>query len=737
MNTLSDFLEFSPFDNKVSAEFLKDIPDIKTEPDGSINKANAFWERFFVEYSVVQYQDTIHKINEAIKEQNRHYILFIGPSGSGKTTFLNYLMKNKDQYLEGDIVMDLVNLIEDTPNAGIGPGIIHNNLDSKIMRYLDQATVREIAKYIVLYENRESTWTINWLNNNESFFYNFIAYNRRNYSHHNVLQLCQRINDMSDKIALYFISFIMNKCINGKRPCTFIFDNLDELDQLYLIETLNLDLLAGFSKAQEFFEKIVLDSNYPFLSKCTIIESIRRNYISTVNSTQFTERVEKSSVTVSFDSGYKQNGREIIEKRGELHLLSNKDKLIDSKLDYAKKYNISLIEKEEKYLERLFRLFNLDYRTTMSSLSGALNKDIVSWGRISEEDDNCRVGVRGFLLYSIMKYRLSKPHNRFKEYLDEDLSSNNCNKYRMYLSILANMNVVKKDGEREAVPDNYRVSLLEFTDRVKEWYKNVTVLSIYESLFVSGYHNYSLPANLEGETINNYLREKQYCVTLQSLCEHLAKLYNSDRDSLSSVFIIVNPLCAEYSEHVFIHYEYFNLLSICNRHNEELLLKSKSLFQYDNYDDIRNCTNRVYEITESIISKADKHLCMVCGKQCKGRSDECTSAINKLRDQGFLIQDMPYATRVITSHINYLDSFRKLLWIRYHINKGLNDDIQNHIVSVLKKYVSLFRNKRVQNDSANNILKRIEWNIDYAKNKGYDVWTPIVTGLDIIIIPND
>lgn len=732
MNTLSDFLEFSPFDNKVSAEFLKDIPNITIEADGSIDKVKAFWEKFFVVYTVVQYKDTIEKIKEAINEQNRHYILFIGPSGSGKTTFLNYLIKYKNQYLDENLAIDMVNLIEDASNAGIGPEIIHDNLDAKIVQYLNQDVVIELAKYIVSYEKREPTWNIKWLKGEDSIFYNFVAYNRRHYSPYNILQLCNKIKDISDKISLYFISFIMNKCITEKKPCVFIFDNLDELDQLYLLETLNLDLLTGFSKAQEFFEKIVLDSEYPFLSKCTIVESVRRNFIATVNSTQFTERVEKSSVTINFDSGYKQNGREIIEKRGELHFFTNKEDFVKNNLEYAKRFNISIIEKEKDYLEKIFRLFNLDYRTTMSSLSEGLKKEIVSWGRISEADKNCRVGIRGFLLYSILKYRLTKVDTRFKKYLDEDLSNNNCNKYRMYLSILANMNTVK--GEKGKL-DNIHVSLLDFTDRVKEWYKNVTVLSIYETLFVSGYHNYSLPANLEGETINNYLREKQYSVTLPSLCKHLAELYKTDRDSLDNVDIVVNPLCFEYSEHVFIHYEYFNLLSVCCKHSEELLLKSKSLFQYDNFEDIKSCTNQVYDMAESIIKKADKHLCMICNKKCEAKSSECGSAIKKLQDHGFLIQNMPYTTRVITSHINYLDSYRKLLWIRFHDNKGLNNAIQNQLVSVIQKYITLFRTKEVQNDSANNLIMHIEQNVDFAKNNGYDVWTPIVTGMEKVEVP--
>lgn len=47
MNTISDYLEFSPFDNKISGEFLKNIPENSSEPDKPIDEENEFWDRFF------------------------------------------------------------------------------------------------------------------------------------------------------------------------------------------------------------------------------------------------------------------------------------------------------------------------------------------------------------------------------------------------------------------------------------------------------------------------------------------------------------------------------------------------------------------------------------------------------------------------------------------------------------------------------------------------------------------
>lgn len=740
MSKLSDFLEFSPFDNKVSSDFLKDIPNIVIEPDGRIDKEKAFWDKFFVEYSIDQYDNTIRAIGEVLIDSNKHYILFIGTSGSGKTTFLNYLVKYKDEYFKNNIQIDLINLIKDPSCAGIGPEIIHDSLDEKIVQYLNREVVAEIARYYVLYQGREESWNIKWLLGKDpvkydkhDVFYNFIRYNRSNYSINEVREFCRAIDNISDKMALYIISFIMNKCIDGQKPCFFIFDNLDELDQEYLIETLNMDILSAFSKAQDFFEKIVTNLSYPFLSKCTILESIRHNFVATVNSTQFIEREERCSETIKFASGYKQNIRTIIEKRALLHISANQERIIERNLEFAKKYNISIIEKEEDYILHLCRLFNLDYRTTLSSLSYALDIDILSWAKDAEDDKDCRLGVRGFLLYNILKYRLRKPNTRLEKYVKEDLSRNsNCNRYRMCFSILSKMYEDNKERTKDREKTRlFHVSLLEFTDRIKEWYETITVSSIYEALFVSGYHNYSLPANLEGETINNYIRDKKYNVTLQSLCNHLTKQYESDKDSLRNVDIVVNPLCMEYAKHVFIHFEYFNLLSAYQKDSEEYSLKTKSLFQYETLDEIMECTKRVFTITGEIIRKADDHLCAMCRRECNDGTKDCSIVIKKTQEHGFLIQDnILYTTRVITSHINYLDSFRKLLWNTYHdTDKKKNSDMQKYLLSLIKDYVGLFRNKIVKNESANAVFKTIEENLGYANNNGHNVWTPISIGV--------
>ena len=736
MSTISDYLEFSPFDNKISDDFLKDIPENSSHPDRPINKEEEFWNRFFVEYSANQYENTIITLQNAIHKSNTHYILFIGPSGSGKTTFLNYLIRNRHKYFDDNLAIGMVNLIESPTSAEIKSTLLHEVLDDIILKHLNERVITEISRNIIIHDKNNPSWDIQWLIGNDydlhDKFYDFIGYCRNTFSKNRVRSFCRSINDISDKIALYIIAFIFDKCLKENNPCVFIFDNLDELEQTYLVESLNNDLLTAFSKVQGFFKNYVLTTDYPFVSKCTFVESVRRNFVATVNSCQFIERVEERVSTIIFDSGYKRNLYDIFKKRVCMFQEHQKNSP-DKETFHAKNFNISTIDIEKPYIERLCRLFNLDYRMTLSSLADALEEEIVYWGSIALKDSDCRLGIRGFLLFYVLKRRLKNHKSRFTKYVNDELSRNSCNRNRMYFSLLTNM-YTDEDGsfKKKKHTDNLHVSLLEFTNRVKMWYKDVPVKSMYETLFVSGYRNYSLPASLEGDTIENFLHEEKYNVSLQSLCNHVAELYSRDKDELSNVDIVVNPLCLEYTQHVFIHYEYFNLLSIVNERNMELLYGAKSLFQHDTKEQIKSCMDRVFEMTQWVVNKADNHVCQICHKDCdhKSKKNDCNDAIKSLQDNGFLIQkNILYTSRVITSHINYLDSFRKLLWNKHHDkNKIENAELQKCVVDVIEKYIDLYHSKQVENKAADIVMKNIEKNLMFAKNNGYDVWTAIKIG---------
>lgn len=742
MITISDYIEFSPFDNKISEEFLKYYPDNLSEPNKTIDKEEEFWNRFFVEYPECQYNNTISSLRDSIDNSNKHFILFIGTSGSGKTTFLHYLIKKKNDLLDKALSIDMVNLIRDATSADARVNIINTIIDDKIENYLEKKDVVEkFIRFISAHDKVNPVWDARLFNDrcgDEVMFYNFIGSCKRNYTKSRIKNFCGRTTNISDKIALYVISYIFHECLEERKPCVFVFDNLDELDQTYLAKTLVDDFLTAFSKAQDFFNKYVKPSeDYNFVSKCTFINSIRNNHVASINACQFLDRADARSTTIKFDSGYQSNLYNIFERRMRLFQNYQKSLGMESLTSWANGYNIEIISREKNYIETdLCCLFNLDYRVTLSSLEEALREDMVSWGTIASKDEDCSLGIRGFFLFHVLKHQLKISSSHFARYIDDELKQNGCNINRMLFSLLSNM--CEDDGvysiNKKKHSDILHVSLLEFTNRVLFWYKDISIKSMYETLFVSGNHNYSLPASLVGDRINNYLLEKRYEVSLQNLSDYVADLYKKDKEELSNVDIVVNPVCAAYSKRVFIHFEYFNMLSIVNERSAELLYGAKSLFQQDTQDQIVSCIERVYKMTKWVVEKADNHVCEMCEKKCDitKKKGDCRSVIVHLNNNGFLMQkNILYTSRLITSHINYLDSFRKFLWNKYHENNlSRNSTLQKYIIDIIEKYVLLFRNKKVKNNAIDAAITDIEKNLSFAKNKGYKEWTPITIGLD-------
>lgn len=758
--TISDFLEFSPFDNKINADFLRQIYGKQTLGDSCFNKEEEFWNRFYFN-NIDLFSNTTELLIGSINKSNIHFILFKGPSGSGKTTYLKQIIKNEKDYFK-DIskppFFDVVNLIERSTSSITDPTLLISVLHSKILEIIDSRLICELYDTIAesgkLSPLKIENATL--LMHSYSEFVDLLGGCKDEFSLKSIVDFLTSVKEVSDVIALYIIFYTFKHCLKEKRPSVFIFDNLDELESKYLVRTLITDIRDAFSKAQGFFDNLknteTIAGDYDFISNCTLIESVRDGFVGDVNSCQLEERLKGRSITIQYDKGFRNSLYEISNKRIQLFKeylqtikqLETKNGVCDDEVEMVGNnedtsgaidneiINNEIVEDEKKYIEELGRLFNYDYRITLSFLSEALKEDISAWEMFAKQDPDCRLGIRGLLLFYILKSLYMKD-TAFTNYVLTELRENRCNRNRMYLSLLTNM--YDNEMSKRAITESLHVPLGDFTKRVRTWYDNIAVSSIYNTLFVSNNNNFSLPASLEGQIIEEYFRKKQYDVTLKGLCEYVAEIYKDDPDRLNEVSIVVNPVCLEYTQRVFINYEYFNLISVANRQDYDFLYGAKSLFQYDAYDDIELCLKRVFNVARTVIQRADDHVCGRCGLHCSNidirlKEQMCTSQVKFLDDNNFLI--MPntlYKTRVITQHINYLDSFRKLLWLKYHQNnQEKNEVFQRLLLSYINKYIGLFRDSRVINSSAEETMKKIEKNYKKAQKKGYMEWYSVSIG---------
>lgn len=715
MHKISEFFKFTPYDNKVS---LGIVPN-------DITPEEFFWSSMYVDFPTGN-ENILKELISSVESPNNHIVLFIGTSGSGKTTYLHHVDFEQKKAHGDKYASDFFNLIE-KPSLTDGISILNTNVDSKLYSVLDKETIGDlqtlIDKYVKQCENGEYVWDTTFLKGRDYDYHkefdNFIGSSDYYYTKQSVIQFCKLINNIPEKIALYLIAYTLKEGVKFNKKCVFIFDNMDEISQENLLAFINDDINNAFSKAQSFFEKYC--PSYKFRDNCTLIISVRKTFTS-YNATQLIDRYGNTTNTIVFDNTCRANLASIIEHRISLYLSQ-------VGIDDNEKYRVNKIhaitKNDLRFFNDLGQLCNYDNRKVLSAIGNVYEMQVDPYYFKCLDHPSLKAGARGTFMFVICYGRISDQTSRFRTYMAADVEHDGCNLYRMLFTLLANMaGTIDESGGQESIfIQKNSVSLLDFTELIQKLYDRNLIKTIYEALFVSGNISHAIPATLFGGEIDQFILKKQYNANLNELCEYISAKYNKNKNDLSQIIIHVNPLCGAYAERVFIHYEYFNVLSLLDKKVIDARLKkpAQSLFLLHKKDDIINCLERVYKITEAIITKADEHFCRLCNKKMcpKGQNnwrENCMDAIKSFANDSFLIKDTLYSSRVITSHIRYLDVFRKYQSI-FSLQKGESFDIDINltIITYIEKYIYLYERKAVRDDTIKKVIDEMKYAIIEAK----------------------
>ena len=197
-------------------------------------------------------------------------------------------------------------------------------------------------------------------------------------------------------------------------------------------------------------------------------------------------------------------------------------------------------------------------------------------------------------------------------------------------------------------------------------------------------------------------------------------------------------MCVIYCWRVFIHFEYFNLIS--NKWDNQSVGDFKyvpvPLFQITNEHVLKGCLNSVFSTVNTILGKADGHFCDKCTETGKskcnyGKSEKknnsvsrneinssfetCKSTFQDFVSDGFCINKTMYVVRVITSHLNYLDQYKTFIWNKLNDTPELSYAMQTIILNQMEKYLDLWGNRRVVENMT--LLKIYQNNVKRAKEQ--------------------
>ena len=86
---------------------------------------------------------------------------------------------------------------------------------------------------------------------------------------------------------------------------------------------------------------------------------------------------------------------------------------------------------------------------------------------------------------------------------------------------------------------------------------------------------------------------------------------------------------------------------------------------------------------------------------------------NSFIEDGFCINKTMYVTRVITSHLNYLEQYRAFMWRKSGLDPEKMHKIQAIVIEHMDKYLDLWDNRRIVENKR--LLYRYKDNVTKAK----------------------
>lgn len=718
---LNTCLRFTPFDNKIATIFGNEA-----------DKVVSFYEHLFEKYKDEYYNPLKKQLDTAIQSVDTRFIYFIGPAGTGKTTFLHYYFRNIPQTC--NVNCSFINLVE-FPSTSIDDNTLKTTLCNYIDTILDEETTNLfIDRYLdskghlsILVKNGryEDTHLLNYL---------FKRKFDKNASALSDLKDCYNPTQLA---SVFIILSIYNQH-GSNRQNVFVFDNVDELSSAYIGKRFVSFVLDVFSVVQEYFDSIdnsFFEKGSPFINHCTFLIAIRAINAKLIGeSQQQNERVRNQNIKIEFNP-YIYSYSKMLRKRIDYYTnIPQKTDETDNRLAF-RRYSQMVADENHYVVSHLEPLLNFDRRILTLSFNNIFNKQ--SWFENLELLPN-GIGRRGALILNTLDFLYHENNNAslFSTYVQNDIRNNTkdevqkCNIHRMCFTLLSNLSGLSAIDKRERPnvlnDENEFFEHLEgvkldlFVNKLKQWYSDDEIKNVLNNLVSISSSNYEVPVFLEGDVVDKFtdgfyksagtdLSTPSY---VHALVDYVMGMSDSAKQSVS---IKINPLCVIYPYHIFIHFEYFNLLSYCNPglKKDDVL---KPLFLIDERKELKSCLDRVWSAFEKMIVGMQTHFCTACGTDCSKKIDNvrCSKRVSHFKDEQFCFNGALYSTRSISSIVNYLDSYRVFMWKKSNFDK----EVQNLLIEETRKYLDKYWEKKVKDDSVNEKMGEIRRKLREIEEKG-------------------
>jgi len=669
------------------------------------------------------------------KLEFRKFLLLYGYSGNGKTTFINWFIDiviGKNSVLSKKYKPIYISPLEDITLPEIGTNLIIETVRHKLieeLRYGELIDDIKINSHIFEQYFEFESW--------KSFNQLFTLRNENSATYHAYENFIKSIT-LNEILILFCMNYII-KYYESKRRIIFCFDNLDGIEYEYLTKELWVLFLKLYVQLEKITREYFSDlSDYKKRVGFILVlrEANIAKYHAEINDRHVLRDVGREKFLIGLES------KNIIEKRYH-YALENEVEFQNQDLEAISDV---VFNYDNNYLEQVLTpLFNYDIRALTQSLSfivqtkivddlhkKILNFSVLDYKKLYENEKKLNLnisypknGSRGILYNTFITFLIKR---NLIQFISDDKGDIDITKY----GLIRPSRIILTNIYNQSYPNG--VNEKEITNYHKIKPKQIGLYDLYRGINLFNYQIF-LKRILElfkvrelgswGHLITIY--NKDMSKGFSEEADLFNEIENSDIinynereekiNTLNNIKICLNAGGYVYLRYVIKHFEYFNCLSA-----EEEGLRAKPLFLSTDIifpDD--NSNNCVFEF-ELIINKVFKKF-----EDCKRLmstylnkvviSDEYP--IERLITSNSVFKDKSgkgylYSSRIITTHIRYLDDFREYIWYSIDAQNKINTHVKNHknlnlrsmleiqefIIDYIEKYNELLSSKDNINDKS-------------------------------------
>jgi len=751
--SLVDILRYSPYDHNY---------DLRTV---------GYDERFFIDNFLVipkSFEEELEEFRIALKRSttdHKSYIILSGYSGCGKTTLLHYLSHTLNK--EEGHLFSIVNL---TKEAGYGnqgldllrtaledevQSILENSIDTLKIVYANYARIRNFRpKEDPRKEELRADLSIiiskSVFAEHEKQREDFLNEIRDFVGKITVTELL--VYYMLDKI-IKFEKYLKQKhtIINIEKDTTeslvICFDNMDELT----LQSLTVDFWESYNAARTAIDNISARASLFMKGACdrflTIILTLRESNIA-LYSSQWDDRFDpkflKRRLILDGDVA------EIMEKR--TNFIKENEHYFKADTSWQLRALIDIFNTDKDWVRsQVLPLFNFDYRKYFEFLPNLLKRDTGVKGIINYDltfdqyisiDTTNKTISRGVMYAYLIEFAFRTYFDRFIAKPEES-----CNKYRMLLTIMYNL------AYPTGLPDNVR-------ERNRKRPKRFTLKTLLETVNI-----FTEDEILKMAVEFFPLEESSFAQWIMIYNSNLFKLANAnlrydeikrkkpqnltpdEQDFLRLIensYVHFNASAFAYLRYIITHYEYYTYL--VRRTNVKLRVAPLALLTKVIYIDIstenrnvpcfefEHCINLVFNYVTKKKEAIEKYYTenFLASYPSETEYSKSYNAFGE-NDQ----KKSFYITKLLFTHINYLDNFRYFIWYNNAFNNLLNnervrpvenskqvaiipvktkDQIQDFLISTIERYVETCRRIKYMDTRNNQTLSSMEKRIIEIRN---------------------